>query len=121
MHRQHKHRQRWMMSMNVSHQLQAIPFSERDVDDTDIRFQLADRHPRLALALRLTDNDQIRLFIDHQTQTLPHDRMIVHDEHLALATERRAGVLTMRTHGSSGQVQRTETPPPSAASRVRSP
>ena len=82
-HRQHEHRQVRMMGVHIAHQLQPIPLRERDIDDDHIRLQLADGGARFALALRLAADFEVRLQVDHQPQALPHDRVIVDDQHLA--------------------------------------
>ena len=76
---------------------------------------LANGGARLALALRLTADHQVLLLVDHQAQALPHDRVIVDDEDLALL---RADAVD---HVSSGQEQRTEAPPFAEVSSTRSP
>ena len=104
-----------MLGVHVAHQLQAIALGQRDVDDDDIRLQLADGRARLALALRFAAHVEVRLQVDHQPQALPHDRMIVDDQHLA-----RLG-RAPSSGSSSGHEQRTEAPPLAQVSSMRSP
>jgi len=61
---------------------------QRDVDDEDIRPQFIDRDERGLRLLGLAAHDEVRLPVDHQRQSLPHDRMVVHDEDPALRRHR---------------------------------
>ncbi len=83
-HRQHQHGQIGSLRMDIAHEFQAVPLRERDVHDDDIRRQRADRGTRLSFRLHLTTNGQIRFGLDHASQALPHDRMVVDDEYAPL-------------------------------------
>src|ERR1043165_607222 len=109
-----------MVRMHVANELEAVALGEGDGDDNDIRLEVANGNARLALALCFPADLEVRLFVDHQAQALPHDRMIVDDAHFAFAgTEPRAA--RAGPHGSRGQVQRTDAPPSADASSTRSP
>src|SRR5690349_4192175 len=109
MHREDEHGQPGMLGVHVAHQLEAIALPQRDVYDRDIRLEIADCSSRFPLALRLSAHCEIRLEINHATQPLAHNGMIIDDQYASRGL-----------HGN-GKAQRTQVPPSAGLSIARSP
>jgi hypothetical protein len=87
-HRQHEHAQLGHLGVHLPNKFYAVAALERQVDHDDIGLAGANRLARYRLAVRLAANREVRLRLEHAPQALPHDRVVVDDENLALGGHR---------------------------------
>ena len=69
-----------MMSVHITHEFETVAVLQCEIDDDDVRVDLANGAPRLRFSLRFAAHFHVGLSLDHSLQTLTYDGMIVDDQ-----------------------------------------